>query len=128
MASNLLQVAPSDIAFTKFWAECISIFGTRSKRAAKSTVLTNVVKSYLDKADHLVKLANQICKGKKKERTKTQTEVIEWQKKEIDNLKAASMQMDHRKLIEVMTQAMACMYNAPKDPSKKIMWHKTSRG
>ena len=44
--------------------------------------------------------------------------MIEWQTKETDNLKAASMQMDLEKLIEAMTQAMACMYNTQKDPSK----------
>ena len=30
------------------------------------------------------------------------------------------MQMDLEKLIEAMTQAMACMYNTEKDPSKKL--------
>ena len=30
------------------------------------------------------------------------------------------MQMDAKKLIEAMTQAMGCMYNTSKDPSKKI--------
>ena len=32
MACNLLKEAPPDTIFTKFWAKCISIFGTRSKR------------------------------------------------------------------------------------------------
>ena len=44
--------------------------------------------------------------------------------KGIENLKAASMQMDPEKLIEAMTQAMtqamACMYNMQMDPSKKL--------
>ena len=40
-----------------------------------------------------------------------QSEMIEWQKKEIKNLKAPNMQMDAEKLIEAMTQAMACMYS-----------------
>ena len=120
MACNLLKVAPSDMAFTKFWAECISIFGTRSKREARTTVSTNVVKNYSDKADQLVKSANQICKCKKKEKIKAQTEMMEQQKKELENLKAASMQMDPKKLIEAMTQAMACMCNTSKDSSKKI--------
>ena len=38
------------------------------------------------------------------------------------------MQMDPKKLIEAMTQAMACMYNASKDPSKKISGTKPLRG
>ena len=46
--------------------------------------------------------------------------MIEKQKKEIENLKAAGMQMDPKKLIEAMTQAMVCIYNTSKDPSKKI--------
>ena len=120
MDCNLLKVAPSDMAFTKFWVECILIFGTRSKRAAKTMVSTNVVKTHPDKADQPVKSANQIHKGKKKEKIKAQSEMIEQQKKEIENLKAASMQMDPKKLIEAMTQAMVCMYNTPKDPSKKL--------
>ena len=47
-----------------------------------------------------------------------EAEVIEQQKKEIENLKATSMQMDPKRLIEAMTQAMTCMYNTQKDPSK----------
>ena len=38
MAHDLLKVAPSDMEFTKFQAECMSIFGTRSKKAVKTTV------------------------------------------------------------------------------------------
>ena len=60
-------------------------------------VSTNVIKNHPDKADQPVKSANQICKGKKKEKIKAQTEVTEQQKKEIDNLKAASMQMDYQR-------------------------------
>ena len=71
------------MAFTKFWAECMSIFGIRSKKAVKTTVSTSVVKNCSDKADQTVKSANQICKDKKKEKIKAQTEMLEWQKKEI---------------------------------------------
>ena len=39
-------------------------------------VSTNVSKNHPDKADQPVKSANQICKGKKKEKIKAQTEVI----------------------------------------------------
>ena len=66
MACNLLKVAPPDITFAKFWAECISIFGTMSKKAVKTKVSTNVVKNYPDKADQPVKSANQICRSKEK--------------------------------------------------------------
>ena len=78
--------------------------GTRPK-----TETTSVVNIYSDKADQLVKSAKQIHRNKKKEKLKAQTEVIEWQKKEIKNLKATSMQMDLKKMIEAMTQAMAYM-------------------
>ena len=116
------------MAFTKFWVECISIFGTRSKRAAKAMESTNVIKTHTDKADQPVKSANQIHNGKKKEKIKAQTEVIVWQKKEIENWKTTSMQMDLKKLIEAMTLPMACMYNTPKYPSKKISGTKPLEG
>ena len=45
-----------------------------------------------------MKSANQLCREKKKEKIKAQTEVIEWQKKEIENLKAISMQLDPKKM------------------------------
>ena len=54
--------------------------------------------------------------------------MIEQQKKEIENLKATNMQMDPKKLIEAMTQAMTCMYNTSKDPSKKISGTKPLEG
>ena len=62
MAHNLLKAAPPDATFAKFWTECILIFGTRSKKAVKTTVSTNVVKNYPDKADQLTRSAEK--KGK----------------------------------------------------------------
>ena len=44
---QFLKVAPSDMAFTKLKAECILIFGTRSKKAVKTPVSTNDVKKLL---------------------------------------------------------------------------------
>ena len=44
-----------------------------------------------------MKSASQLCKEKKREKTKAQTEVIEQQKKEIENLKVMSMQLDPKK-------------------------------
>ena len=116
MADNLLKVAQPGTTFAKFLAECISIFGTMLKKAAKTTVLTSVAENYSDKADQLLQLGNQ-CRKKKKE-IKAQYEMIEWQKKEIENLKAASMQVYLQKMIEATTQGMACMYNTHKDPAK----------
>ena len=99
-------------------------------QAVKTTLSTNVVKNYPDKADQPVKSDNQIHRNqkKKKEKIKAPSEIIEQWKKEMENLKAASMQMDHRKLIEAMTQAMACMYNMQKDPSKQLTGSKPIGG
>ena len=68
MAHNLLKVALPDTTFARFQAECVSIFGTRSKKAVKTTVSTNVVKNYPDKADQLVKSANQSAETRKRKR------------------------------------------------------------
>ena len=54
------------MTFAKFWTECISIFGTRSKRVAKTTVSTSAVKNEMSKADQSVESADQIHKEKKK--------------------------------------------------------------
>ena len=116
------------MTFAKFQAECISIFGTRSRKAAKNNVFTSVVKSKVSKADQPDKSANQLCRGKRKEKIKAQTEVIEQQKKEIENLKATSMQLDQQKMIKAMSQAMACMYNTQKGLSQKLNGTKPTRG
>ena len=128
MICNLLKLAPHDMTYAKFWAECISIFGTRSRKAVKTTVSTSVVRSEASKADQPAKSANQLCREKKKEKIKAQTKVIEGQKKEIENLKATSMQLDPQKMIEAMTQAMACLYNSQKGPNKKSSGTKTIEG
>ena len=70
MAGSLLKVALPDIMFAKFGVECISFFGTRLKKAAKTTVSTSVVKNYADKADQPVRSANQICRNKKKDKVR----------------------------------------------------------
>ena len=77
MAHNLLKVSPPDTTFAKFWAECISIFGTRSRKAVKTTVSTSTVKNYTSKAYQPVKSTNQPHSEKIKEMIKAQTEVIE---------------------------------------------------
>ena len=51
MACNLLKVAPPATTFTKSQTGCISIFGTRSKKAVKTIVSTCVVENYSHKAD-----------------------------------------------------------------------------
>ena len=64
MANNLLKVEPLGMTFTKLWAECITIFGTRSRKTAKITVSTNTVKSDMSKVDQPVKSANQLHRAK----------------------------------------------------------------
>ena len=68
--------------FTKLWAKCIAIFGTRSRKAVKTAISANVIKTDISKADQPVKSVNQIC-TKKKEKFEAQAKVIEQQKKEI---------------------------------------------
>ena len=66
MAHNLLKVAPPDMTIATFQTECISIFGTRSRKvAAKTTVSTRMVKSQTSKADQPVKSANQLHRKEK---------------------------------------------------------------
>ena len=59
MAFNILKVASLGMTFTKFWEECIVILRTRSRKAAKTTLATNIVKSNVSKADQPVTSANQ---------------------------------------------------------------------
>ena len=73
LVHNLLKIAPPDITFTKFWVECISIFGTRSKKAAKTTVSTSTVKGEISKADQPDKSVNLLHREKKKEKIQAQT-------------------------------------------------------
>ena len=82
------------MTFTKFQAKWLVIFGIRFRKEAKATVSTSAVKTKLSTADQQVKSANWLHREKKKEKIRVQTEVIEWQKKEIENLKATSMQLD----------------------------------
>ena len=90
MASNLLKVAPLGMTFKQFWAECIGTFGTRSRKVAKTTLSTNIVKKDISKANQLAKSGNQLYR-EKKGKIKVQTETIEQQKREIKTLKATSM-------------------------------------
>ena len=60
MDHNVLKVAPPNTRFPTFQAECISIFGTRLKKAAKTTVSTSVVTTCSDKADQMVSALTHI--------------------------------------------------------------------
>ena len=77
-----------------------------------------VMKKNID-ADQPAKSANQLCREKKKGKDSSQTEIIEQQRKEIEDLKVASTQLHPKNLMEAMMQAMACMYMTNKVPTEK---------
>ena len=79
---------------TRFWVECIAIFRTRFRKPTKTIMSTNTIKFQRTDADQPAKSANQLCRAKKERKIRAQTEVTQWQKKEIKNLKVASMQLD----------------------------------
>ena len=58
MAISLLISMDKVMAFTTVWAECLSVFGTQSKKI-ETAIFTNVAKSNINGAEQLVKLANQ---------------------------------------------------------------------
>ena len=58
------------MTFAKIWAECISIFVTRSKKTAKTTVSISAVRGETSKSNQPVKSANQLSRGRKKRRLK----------------------------------------------------------
>ena len=107
------------MTFIRFWMECIPIFRTRSRKSTKTSISTNMVKLKNSDADQSVKSKNQLCREKKKAKIRAQSEIIEKQWKEIENLKAASAQVDPKSLMEVMPQAMAYMYTTNKGPAEK---------
>ena len=120
MAHNLLNVAPPGMTFTMFSADCITVFGTRSRKAAKTTISTNAIKTEKSEADQLVMSVNQLCRAKKQEKIKSQTDVIEQQKKEIENLKATNMQLDPKNDRGHDT-GHVLMYNTQDGPTEKLV-------
>ena len=119
MACNVLKVAPLGMSFMKLWSECISIFRTRSRKAAKTTVSTSAIKIQVSKADQLVKSANQLHREKKKENIKAQTKVLEWQKKEIENLKSHKYAPGPKENDRVHDTGHGLYVQYPKGPSQK---------
>ena len=125
MDQNLLQTSAQGITFTKLWAECVAMFWKRSKRSSNTTILTNMVKLKTSEADQLVKSANQVCGGQKV-KVRAKTKVIEQERKDIENMKAASLQLNPKNLIETMTQAY--MYKPGKGQMEKNVGTKPPGG
>ena len=104
--------------FTQFQAECISMFSSRIK-APKLKAATNSVSS--SGAIKEQKTCSQKKNSGKDRKIKAQTELIEKQKWEIENLKAAqATEVSPQQLVTAISQAMSCLYVGDKktQPSK----------
>ena len=86
MAHNLLKTQGQNMNFTQFRAECISMFGLRIKAPKLKTAMNSINSSGAIKEQ---KTSSQKKNSGKDRKIKAQTELIEKQKWEIENLKAA---------------------------------------
>ena len=108
MVCNLLKMQGQNMNFMQFWAKCISMFGSRIK-ALKMKAATNSVSSSGALKDQ--KTHSQKKNSNKDKKIKAQTELIEQQKWEIENLKAAQATgVSPQQLVIVITKAMSCLY------------------
>ena len=108
MARNLLKTQGQNMNFTQFRAECISMFGSRVK-APKLKAATNSLSS--SGALKEQKTRSQRKNSGKDKKIKAQTELIEKQKREIENLKAAQATgVSPQQLVTAISQAMSCLY------------------
>ena len=97
-----------NLNFTQFRAECISMFGLQIK-APKLKAATNSVSSSGALKEQKTHSQRKII-GKDK-KIKAQTELIEKQKWEIENLKAAQATgVSPQQLVTTISQAMSCLY------------------
>ena len=118
MAHNLLKTQGQNMNFTQFQAECISMFGSQIK-APKLKATTNSVSS--SGAIKEQKTHSQKKNSGKDRKIKAQMELIEKQKWEIENLKAAQATgVSPQQLVTAISQAMSCLYVGDKktQPSK----------
>ena len=118
MAHNLLKTQGQKMNFTQFQAECISMFGSRIK-APRLKAATNNVISYGALKEQ--KTHSQKKNSVKEKKIKAQTELIEKQKWEIENLKATQATgVSPQHLVTAISQAMSCLYVGDKktQPSK----------
>ena len=118
MVHNLLKTQGQNMNFTQFQAECISMFGSQIKAPILKAVTHSVSSSGALKEQ---KTHSQKRNSGKDKKIKAQTELIEKQKWEIENLKAAQATgASPQQLVTAILQAMSCLYVGDKKthPSK----------
>ena len=110
---NLLKMQGQNMNFMQFWAECISVFGLRIKAPKMKDAMNSVSLSGVLKEQ---KTHTQKKNNNKDKKIQAQTELIEKQKWEIENLKATqAMGVSPQQLVTVITQAMSCLYVGDKE-------------
>ena len=108
MARNLLKTQGQNMNFTQFRAECISMFGSRIKAPKLKAAMNSINSSGAIKEQ---KTRSQKKNSGKDRKIKAQTELIEKQKREIENLKAAQATgVSPQQLVTAISQAMSCLY------------------
>ena len=94
--------------FMQFWAEYISMFGSQIKAPKMKAATNNISSSGALKEQ---KTHSQKKNSGKDKKIQAQTELIEKQKWEIENLKAAqAMEVSPQQLVTAISQAMSCLY------------------
>ena len=118
MVHNLLKTQGQNMSFMQFQAECMSMFGLQIK-PQKVKAATNSVS--LSGALKEQKTRSQKKNSGKDKKIKAQTELIEKQKWEIENLKATQATgVSPQQLVTAISQALSCLYvgNKETQPSK----------
>ena len=108
MVHYLLKTLGQNMNFTQFWAECISMFGSWIKAPKMKSATNNISSSGALKEQKTHSQKKNITKDKK---IQAQTELIEQQKWEIENLKGAQATgMSPQQLLNAILQAMSSLY------------------
>ena len=94
--------------FTQFQAKCISMFGSWIKALKMKAAMNNISSSGALKEQKTLSQKKSLSKDRK---IQAQTELIEKQKWEIENLKAAQATgVSPQQLVTAISQAMSCLY------------------
>ena len=108
MVHNYLKTKGQKMTFTQFWAECVSMFGLCIKPPRVKSA-TNSISSYEATMEH--KTCSQKRGDLRKRELQAQMELIEEQKWEIENLKAAqATSVSPQQLVSTILQAISCLY------------------
>ena len=120
---NLLKTQGQNMNFTQFWAKCISMFGSQIKALKMKAAMNSVSSSAALKEQ---KTPSQKKNSNKDKKIKAQTGLIEQQKQDIENLKAAQATgVSLQQLFSPITQAMSCLYVGDK---KTLMENNSNSG